>query len=334
MALTREHKIVGGLVVLAALSGLVYVQIKKDSMIGTPQAAAVNMPAIGTSEEIDKISIKNGEKPEVVLEKKGDKWAVTQPLSVPANQANVKSLLDNLKEIKAKEVVSLAGDEGLKKQYDLDGTKVLHLTAWKGADKKVDNYFGKSGGRGEMMMTADRPEIFAASGYSSYLYSRELKNWRDTEILKFDDANVAQMIIENKNGTLSFTKGEKWAATSRGNAIDKFDEEKVKDALRSFKSLNAEDFGDGKTPAETGLDKPEATVAITLKDNAGKYMLHVGKVSTGTSHYAQKEGDPTIFVIGSWIADWATASDAKFQKTEKPAATGTAKADSAKPHGH
>ena len=41
--------------------------------------------------------------------------------------------------------------------------------------------------------------------------------------------------------------------------------------LKAYKGLNADDFGDGKSLADTGLDKPEATVTIALKDGAGKY---------------------------------------------------------------
>ena len=74
----------------------------------------------------------------------------------------------------------------------------------------------------------------------------------------------------------------------------------------------AEDFGDGKSTAETGLDKPDSTVTVNLKDNAGKYVLRVGKVATGSSRYAQKDGDPTIFVIGSSAGDWVMSRNCSF----------------------
>jgi hypothetical protein len=85
--------------------------------------------------------------------------------------------------------------------------------------------------------------------------------------------------------------------------------------LRSFKSLTADDFGDGKSPSETGLDKP-AVVTFTLKDDGGTIKMLVGKTSTGTSRYAQKEGNPTIFTVSSFAGDWATAAMSKFQKPE------------------
>jgi hypothetical protein len=179
-----------------------------------------------------------------------------------------------------------------------------------------------------MMMVAGKPAIYAASGYSSFLYAREVKGWRDTEIFKFDDANANQFSIADTHGTFSFTKGDKWAGTFKGQAIDRFDDTKVGDAIRSFKNLVAEDFGDGKSPADTGLDKPDGTVTVNLKDNAGKYLLNVGKVSSGSSRYAQKDGNSTIYVIGGVAADWATADVSKFQKSLDG---GAPKADAGKP---
>jgi hypothetical protein len=314
MATSRVNKIGAGIVVLAVLGFLVYRQNKKDTQLGAPTTTSADMPTVSGPEDVDKISITNGEKGEVVLEKKDDKWVLTKPLQTAANQQNVKSLVDNLKELKAKEIVTDNADDAVKISDDLTPTKGIHVIAWKGADKKVDDTFGKSGGRGEMMMVDGKPGIYAASGYSSFLYTRDLKGWRDTEVFKFDDANASQLTIENSHGVLSFTKGDKWAGTFKGQPIDRYDDAKVTDALRTFKNLNAEDFADGKSPGDTGLDQPEATLTITLKDNAGKYVVRVGKVSTGTSRFAQKDGSDMIYILPGFASDWAVADVARFEK--------------------
>ncbi len=320
-----------GVVVLAALGGAVYKVSKDDATKGSSTTTtSADLPEIKGSDDIDKISITNADKGETVLEKKGTgpdaKWEVTKPVVAPANQSNVKQLLDNMKELKAKEVISAAPSEDQKKEFQFEKDKPVHVVAWKGADKKVDESFGKSGARGQMVMVEGKPGIYVASGYSSYLYARELKGWRDTEIFKFDDANANQLTITNKSGTLSFTKGDKWAGTFKDKPIADLDEEKVKDAIRAFKALNAEDFGDGKSGAETGLDSPDGTLTISLKDNAGKYVLKVGKVSTGTSRYAQKDGDATIYTIPQYAADWALSEPIKFQKAKDAGAPDGGKA--------
>ena len=312
----RSTQIWIGVVVLAALAGGVYKVAKDDQAKGTATTTSAELPELKV-DDVDKISIQNADKAEVVLEKKGENtWVLVKPVEAPANQTNVKSLIDNLKELKAKESIVAEPTDEVKKEYQFEPSKAVHVVAYKGGEKKLDMQFGKSGARGQMAMVEGKPGIYAVTGYSSYLYTRETKGWRDGEIFKFDDANATQMTIEGKHGTLSFTKGDdKWAGTHKGQAIARFDEDKVKDALRAFKSLNAVDFGDAKTAADTGLDAPEATVTIQLKDGAGKYVLKVGKTSSGTSRYAQKEGNDTVYVIPQYTADWALGEVSKFQKS-------------------
>ncbi len=312
MAISRDKAIIGGVVVLGLLSALVYQQAKKDQELGS--GAHADLPEVKGTDDLDKIEITNGDKPTVTLQKQGEKWMVL-PVNAAANQTNVKSMLDNIKELKATEVVATKPDDEIKKTYNLDAAHALHFVGYKGADKKVDDLFGKSGGRGEMMIVGGKPQIVAASGYSSYLYTREASDWRDKEIFKFDDGNAANVTITNKNGKFSFTKGDKWAGTLDGHPIPNFDDTKVADAIRTLKALTADGFADTtKSSVETGLDSPEGVISVALKDGAGVYTLKVGSVSTGTSHYAVKDGDATVVTVNGTASGWALADQSKFQK--------------------
>ena len=312
--MNRSTQIWIGVVVLAGLAGLVVMKAKEDQKIGTAETTNADLPEMKV-DDVDKITVQNGEKPEVVLEKKGEEWRLTKPVDAKANQEAIKSIVANLKDLKAKEVILSKADDSAKKEYDMTGAKAVHVTAFKGADKKLDATFGKNGGRGQLAMVAGKDGIYSVSGYSSYLYTREVKGFRDTEIFKFDDQNANGLTIENKHGSFSFTKeGDKWSGTNKGKPIERFDEGKVADALRVFKSLNADDFGDGKTPADVGLAEPESKVTIQLKDGAGKFVLKVGSVSTGSNRWAMKDGSDLVFSILSYQADWALAEPTKFQK--------------------
>lgn len=328
MALTRDKQILIAVVVLAGLGIAVYFQQKKDANVGLETLSSAQLPSVSGPEDLDKLEITNGEKSDVILEKKEDKWWVTKPVSAAANQTNVKQLIDNLKELKVTELVAANAGDDVKKSYELDAAKAVHVVGFKAGDKKVDDYFGKSGSRGEMMMVSGNSSIYSAKSFSVYLYNRELKGWRDTEIFKFDDATANGVTIDNTHGSFSFTKAnDKWSATFKGKPIERFDEDKLKSMLTSYKGLSADDFGDGKSPTETGLDKPDGTVTITLKDNAGKFGLRFGKVSTGTLRYAQKDGSDTVYVVASFASDYATSDVSKFQK----ALDGGAPADAGAP---
>jgi hypothetical protein len=330
-----EHKIYASIGVLAALGGVLYTTTqtkKKEISAHSATAATADFPAVAPSKEdieaITKIEIKNADKSSVTLEKKGDAWELVAPVSAKANTANVRSLLDNLKEIKVKE--SIDRGTGTYKQYELDDEKGVHVVAFKGDGKLLDAYFGKSGSRGQLARVGGKDGVWVVGGYSGFLYTREVKNWRETSILKFEDANVIQVSVTNANGQFSFSKNdEKWAGSYAKRDKDKklekpekkwekFDEAKLKDMLRAYKSLTAEDFGDEKS--DTGLDAAETNggvVQIKLKDNAGDITIKVGKASKGSSRFAQKDGaDGTVYVISSWSGDWATADHAKFEKSD------------------
>jgi hypothetical protein len=330
-----EYRIYIALAILALLGLGLYVsrkQQKQEVAEHAVSAATADLPAIGVPKDdvdkITKIEIRNAEKSEVTLEKKGDTWELVKPVSAKANATNVRSLLDNLKELKVKE--SIDRTAATYEQYELTDQKAVRVVAYKDAEKAMDLFFGKSGSRGQMVRIGGKEGVWVAGGYSSYLYTREAKNWRETSILKFEDANAIQVEIENKNGKFSFSKNDdKWAGTfaprDKSGKLgapeakwEKFEESKVKDMLRAYKTLNAEDFGDEKS--DTGLDAATehgGVIHIVLKDNAGDFTLRVGKASKGSSRFATKEGgDGTIYVLSSWSADWATAERKKFEKAE------------------
>lgn len=322
MALTTEKKIYVALGVLALMAGGVYMQqrsVAEEMAKHAPGALAASLPDIALSDEdaeqVTKLEIQNADQGEVVLEKQGESWVVTKPVSYRAHEQNVKSLIDNLKALKLRDTIDPG--ESQYATYDLEGEKAVRVVAYKGDEKALELFFGKSGSRGQMTRLSETPGVYIASGYSSYLYTREVKAWRDGEIFKFDDKLAQAVEIKNENGTFAFSKsGDDWSGTFKGQRLSTLDGEKVKDFLRAYKGLNAEDFADDKSEADTGLDKPIATVKITLEGDAGSHTLLLGNTieEDSKSRYAKTPDGATTFVVGSWISEWATAEKSKFEK--------------------
>ncbi len=331
----QEHKLYAGVAILVALGFGVYSArsgARKDAEEHRVTASQ-DLPALKLAkEEADKITkfvIKNADKGEVTLVKKGDKWELSKPLSAPANQANVRNLIEGIQKIEVSALIA-KGTESYKK-YELDEAKAVHAQAFNGDQKVFDAFFGKSGSRGQMARVAGTDAVYAAKGYSSYQWAREIKNWRDNEILKFEDENAVSAEIENANGKFSFTKqddewkgafyprNDKGKLAAKAKEWDEYDPEKVKNMLRAFKNLKATDYAE--KGADTGIDdalSEGGVIRIKLKDDAGDFTVKVGKKQEGSNRYALKEGgDGTIYVVSSWAADWATAETEKFQKPEE-----------------
>ena len=123
--MSRDKLILVGVVVLGILGALVYQQSKKDEAIGRPAVTATDFPTVSAPDDVDKISITNGDKGEVVLEKvpdpKGEPtdagaatmWVLSKPVSAPANQQAIKDIIGNLKDVKVESQVNLKLDDDL-----------------------------------------------------------------------------------------------------------------------------------------------------------------------------------------------------------------------------
>lgn len=333
-----EVRIYAAIAVLGVL-GAGYYLTTKDEKIERDQratsASKQDLPTIALAKEdgekVTKVEIVNADKGKVVLEKKGDAWELSEPSPAKANQNDVKSLIDALDDFKVTDAIDRG--TGAYEQYEVTDSKAIHLSVFKGADKALELFIGKSGTRGQMMRVAGKDGVFAVSGYQSWLFTKEAKNWRDKSILKFEEKDASKVVVENKNGRFSFSKKDgKWVASrdkrdKKGELEsvekwEKFEAKKVDDLLRAYKGLNAVDFGDAKETADsadTGLadaTKEGGTIAITTGDSTLK--LKVGKAQKGSNRFFLKEGgDGTVYVVSSWAADWATAEASKFEAKDK-----------------
>ncbi len=330
MAIT-DTKLLAALGVLAALGGALYLTNKKQSEEAktyTLGAKSSELPKIEISDDdvnkINKVTLhkpgKDGGAPtDITLVKKGDAWRLEQP-DAEANQANVKSLIDNLKSLKVSELIDSGKTEYAK--YQVSDELGLHAVFAKDGGTVFEAYFGENGGRGQMTRIAGKDGVYAIKGYSDYLYNRDLKGWRDLTLFKFEENDVESASIDNEHGSFSFAKkdgnwsGKFKAPKGTSGDIKRFDSSKVLDLIRAYRTLNADNFADkSKSAADLGLTTPTATLVFTLKDGA-KREVKLGSTAEGTSRWVEVTGKSDFFSISSWAADWATSEEKKFQKEE------------------
>ena len=312
--MTRDKQLAAGAIALVLFGGLAVKQMRDDAKVGSKSAQDAALPKLESTDGAEKITVTNGEKGEFVLEKKGEEWALVKPIAAKANAQNVKLALENLKELKVRDRISANPDAELLKSYELDATKGVHVVVEKGGKAVVDAIFGKSGGRGQLLTVAGTPGIFAGTGFSSFLFTRDAKGWRDVEIAKFEEAKVTGLHYVLGDRKLDFANdGTTWAGAENGKGIDRFDGEKVKDAVRALQTLNADDFADGKGDADVGLDKPAGTLTVDLKEGAA-VKLTIGNETASKGRWVKREGAAIATALPSYAVDWLTPETSKFQK--------------------
>lgn len=358
-----QKKLYISILVLAGMGGALFLQNKKkhaEADRHSISGAQAELPQLGLTEEavkkVSKIVIQRTEKPadsdkddegaggtegsagssggtgvrqEYTLERKGDEaWDLSKPMAAKANASNVKAMLDNLVKLKLSEQISSSADAY--GEWGLTDEKALHAVFYEGDKVVADLYIGDSGSRGQMTRLGGKTGVFAAKGFSKWVYDRDLKGWRDRSVWSFDDKAVAKVSIDNELGHIDLKKdGEKWSGSEQpkkgaAGPIKDFKEGTVQSLLSAYKTLNAVDFATDKTAADTGLDKPVATVSFELKDG-NKFDLDFGNLEASNRWVRRKGSDETVS-ISSWAADWVIKGVEKFQDKKE-----AAPADSAAP---
>jgi hypothetical protein len=316
----------------------------KASVDVAPPAA---LPSISFSKEvaatITKVELTQNEPHQAVaLEREGTDWWVTSPVHVRASASKMTELLENLRNLRITEAVE-PGADGLD-AYQLADPEAFHVVASSGVARVSDLYFGRSDTFKRFARIGGHGGIFAVAnsgpgGYLGFLYTRELRSWRETSILHFKESDAVEVDIVNKKGRLSFLRdGTSWSGTvtprdRHGHlgqpkaAWPQFDPSRVHDFLRAFQSLSADDFGEESQRASSGVDHADETggiVRIQLSGGASDRTIRVGRVSTNdgrwaiqASRWATLDGDPTVYVLAPWTAEWATADVSHFE-TSRP----------------
>lgn len=255
----------------------------------------------------------------VVLSKVDGDWRVTQPLDAAADQNNVESALNRLGELRISRIVATEPDNYARLQVD-DETAV-QVVVKDGDVVRSTLKVGKYGDGMTMVRVDERSEVFGASGSLRYAFDRELKAWRDRNIVSVKVDDVQSVRFENAKGAFAFERdGNGWRATEGQEALGEFDPKQVTGRLSTAARLIASDFApDDTSDARTGLTEPNETLSMTLTEGREPIVLELGaSTDQGDELYLRRQGDPTTYVISQYLADRLRPDAAAFETPEAP----------------
>jgi len=275
----------------------------------------------------------SGRRLTIRFERRGAGWEMTAPIETEASRARLDDAIGNLETLHLWK--QLDPGTSYYQAYDLNAEKALHIVAWRGTAKVVDLWCGKGSVEGQLVRLPDRDGMFALvnwgpQGYQGFLFTADVRSWRETGIFKFDPREAVRIDVTNPHGELAFVKrAGRWVAsrTTPGGqpagAWPRFDATKIDQLLRDYQSLAADDFGDRASRPDSGVDDAARTggvIRIGLADGT-ELTLRVGKPANDTSRFAVKDsrwaikdgGDGTLYALSPYTAGWATADARKFE---------------------
>ncbi len=355
---SKMNQIYIGIGALAVVGALYYMNTKKEAANtnttftqGSKEGAAPQVKVV--PEEIDKLTLRAKDKPEIVLEKKDGNWTMAAPTAgAKVQKSAVDDLLNGLKGLTFKERIATGANQFA--AYELDEGKGIHVVATKAGAPIVDLWLGATKSRGQMARLGNDAvgNVWSVTGVSSWTFDKAPKDVREKKIWDLSRDNITTIELKDAKGGFVFTKNESaagdagatdasagdagvkaaWSGTLDGKPIAGLDAAKVDDLLSAFTLggvLNADDFGDGKSDAETGLKSPEATVLSFKGKDGVAQKITLGK-SDGTKRYALREGDSTVYLLAESPSGWAEAGVDKFVPAPTAGDAGDAGTDAKK----
>ena len=246
---------------------------------------------------------------EIDLTKSDKGWQLTKPVSAPAEESSVTSLLGPLTDTKIEK--TLEGAPSDPAAYGLDKPNPLIRLTLKDGAQQPPLAIGKNttvGGAKTYVRLGDEPKVYLTNNIQPAL-NKQAKDLRDKQLLSFQDDDVQRVEIALDGGektTLLRKDKDAWTVEPGDYPADTTE---VRSYLSGLRTARAVDFADD-TPVDLGkygLSKPKLTVTITTgKDTPVSQSLLIGsEKSDGTKQTYVKRGDQAAITT---LSEWSVKS--------------------------
>ena len=258
----RKNRVAIGAATFFLLLGLTLWSVNRRNK---PPSGSLEVPSIELDEAaITALEITRPEDERVVLSKAGDRWRVTEPLDAQADQGNVKTALNRLRDLEIARIVADRPENY--ERLQVDDANAVHVVVRAGEDTLAELKVGKYANGMTMLRLGERKEVYGASGSLRYAFDRELKVWRNRRVVEVEPATVESIRFDSGNGAFSFERQEDgWKPIEGKKALGDFDPKTVTSLVSTVTRLIATDFAPEDTsPARAGLNEPKATVTTRV----------------------------------------------------------------------
>lgn len=227
----------------------------------------------------------------VTLEKKGNKWYITDPMNYPANPENIDKMLS---EIENFELVSLISTNKEKQSvFEVDEEKGVLIEFYNDEqllDKIILGKMSPAGGV-TFVRKPDSDEVYQAEGTIKYVFSKRVRDWRDKDILNIEQESISQIDYNYDDEAFSIVNADTVWILDDGNRQASVAKEKVNKFLPSLSKLKASDFiDDPDTEMLSKFDDPYAMVSVYQYNSPTPHILYFIEHET---RYAIKRNQET-----------------------------------------
>ncbi len=288
--------------VLVILGGLVYYTEENPPSSGDEKTPIVDVE----QDSIQKVIVTRPDKDPIELQRgEDDEWTFGEPLTIPADQSSVNSMVSSLASMDSDRVV----EENVVnwEPYGLtgQGTAQVEAVVEEGEDEKTYRViFGSDTptGSGVYARLEGDSRLFTVYSYVKSGFEKEPFDLRDKRLLFVDDDKISRVVLKAAGGTIEFGK----TGDSAWHILEpqplRADNFTVGDLVRSLR--NAEMMSvleEGEEPSgKYDFSKPSAGAEIV--DESGTHTLTVAKGEDDEYYAKSSDLQGGVYEVSSTMA--------------------------------
>ena len=297
------------------IAGLVFAGLILATVLLLRSPEKGNRPAEGGARPIAKLSADGFDTLEVtkgktttVIKKEGDAYKIVKPIDYPADKDSTKQAFEALTKLDFTNIVS--DQKSRQGEFEL-GDDGLRVTVKKGEAVLADLRVGKTTNQMSMVRVEGKDEVWSTSGIFKHQFDKDTTAWRDKSITSFDEKDAEKLQISTKGGAkIVLSKpaprdagpAPEWQVVESSVKVEPFDKSVASGVASQLATWKANDFADDAKPEETGLDSPELTVTVSLRNGKQQTAL-IGNKKGADDFYVKLADSSQVFLVKKFNLD-------------------------------
>lgn len=282
--------------VLAVLGGLTYWSNKKKAAADVKPAADASPKLLSIpDDQFKQIKVvKTGGDTTVLSRGDGNKWQITEPKPLAADQDSVSSMVSTLSSLNSDRLIEDKASDLA--QYGLN-KPTIEVTVTKKDGKTETVLLGDDTptGGGQFAMKQGDPRVFTVSSSVKSSVDKTYKDLRDKRLLTFDSDKLTRVALQAKGPDVEFGKNNQndWQILKPKPL--RADGSQVEDLIRKLKDakMDTSISDDDAKKAAAGFASGKKVAVATVTDATGNQQIEVRE--------AGKDKDKTYYAKSSVV---------------------------------
>jgi hypothetical protein len=287
------------------LLALLAAQLALTAFLFWPQSPAQSsdaplLPAL-SADNVTGLTITDDADHTLALAKTGSDWAIPTAGNYPVLTNTVTTLLDKIAGLKTNRLVTQTeASHSRLKVSPTTFSRRIELTLADGSAATL--YIGSSAGAGATHVRLDgQPEVYLTADLSAFEANAQPSGWIDTQYLTADTAAVSALTLQNANGTFEFKKeGDQWTLAGL-TAAESFNPAGFNGLLNQAAALRMDSPLGQEAQASYGLDKPAATVTLTLTGETPQTVTLTVGAKTEDGYVVKSSESPYYVTVSDYV---------------------------------